>query len=220
MWNKKLVIMCLLTSIIAIIGTSCTKETHRSDNTPTSQVSDNQGDNRLDQKDIYIKNHPLLEKTPFYTATIDDIKENCSEVLDISYSEERIDGGFTYYKGDGITYITAEDGRLYSVILTNDDYKFGCGLKVGMDESEINNLGISFNVYNKDEIGVDKKVNSYLLSCKIGPLSMFDFDTLYYYKATLYDETGSNYNGYCLGLAALMKDGKLTAVFTDWSNAN
>ncbi len=194
-------------------------------NIPTTQDSNNKEENRIDKEDIFIKSHSLLKNTPFYTATIDNVKEKCLEKLDITYSEEKSDGYLTYYKGDGITYITTEDGSLYSIILTNNKYEFGCGLKVGLDESEISNLDISFRIYNKDEIGVDKKVNSYLLSYEIGPLSMFDFDTLYYYSATLYDEnkTESHVDGFtgrCMGLMAFMKGGKLIAVSTDWPNAN
>lgn len=194
-------------------------------NIPTTQDSNNKEKNRIDKEDIFIKSHSLLKNTPFYTETIDNVKEKCLEKLDITYSEEKLNGYLTYYKGDGITYITTEDGSLYSIILTNNKYEFGCGLKVGLDENEISNLDISFRIYNKDEIGVDKKLNSYLLSYEIGPLSMFNFDTLYYYSATLYDENETEshvdvFTGRCMGIMAFMKDGKLIAVSTDWPNAN
>ena len=180
---------------------------------PTPKDLSNKEENRINKEDIFIKNHPLLKNTPFYMTTIDKIKEKYPEKLDITNSEERVDGNFIYYKGDGIVYITREDGSLYSVILTNNNYEFGCGLKVGMDESDISNLGFSFKVYNSDEIGVDKKVSTYLLSCKIGPLSMFDFDTLYYYSATLDNGNEKDgFTGYCLGLMALMKDGKFIVI--------
>jgi len=226
MRDKKIIIMCFTLFIMVIAGTGCTKKKAQTEigNISTPQDSYTKDENRIDKEDIFVKNHPLLENTSFYTTTIDNIKEKCPEKLDITYSEERLDGYLTYYKGDGIIYITTEDGILYSVILTNNKYEFGYGLKVGMDESEISDLDILFNIYNKDEIGVDKKVNSYLLSCEIGPLAMFDFDTLYYYSAALYDENETEnqdgFTGRCLGLMAFMKDGKLIAVFTDWPNAN
>jgi hypothetical protein len=205
---------------MVLAGTSCTNETKQTENISTPQDSNNKEGNRIDRNEIFIKDHPLLKNTPFYTTTIDNIKEKCPENLNITYSEESADGHFTYYKGDGIIYITAEDGSLFSVILTNNNYEFNCGFKVGMNESEISNLGIPFNKYNKDEIGVNKKIYSYLLGFKTGPLSMFDFDKLYYYKATLCDDKVISYNGRCIGLMAFMKDGKLIAVCTDWPNAN
>ncbi len=232
MRNKKMIIMHLIIFIMVISGTGCGKETAqtKTDNITISQSFDikeekpiDKGENRMDKEDIFVISHPLLKDVPFYTTTIDNIKEKCSEKLDITYSEERMDGYLTFYKGDGIIYITTEDGSLYSVILINNKYEFDCGLKVGMDKSEINNLDIPFNRYNKVDIGTDKKINSYLLSFEIGPLSMLDFDYLYYYSAVLYDENEDHmddFTGRCMGLMAFMKDGKLIAVSTDWPNAN
>lgn len=222
---RNIIIMCFIIFIMVTAGTGCTKKAMQTDNLPTPQDFNKKEENRIDKEDIFIESHSLLKNTLFYTATIDSVKEKCSEKLDITYSEEKLDGRLTYYKGDGIIYITTDDGWLYSVILTNDNYEFGCGLKVGMDENEINDLGIPFNIYDKNEIGVDKKISSYLLSYETGPVSMFDFDTLYYYSAALYseDETENqidSFAGGCMAFMAFMKDGNLVAVSTDWPNAN
>lgn len=222
---KKLKIIYFIVFIIVMVGTGCTKEVIQDDNNILIQPDNGSDERRINENDILIKEHPLLENTPFYSTTIEDIEEKYSEKLAVSYSEEKLDGFLTYYKGDGIVYITTEDGGLYSVILTNDNYEFGCGLKIGMSESEINKLNLSFSSYDKDEIGVDKKVSSYLLSYEKGPLSMFDFNSLYYYSATLNADVDSDnemdsFSGRCIGLMVLMKDGKSIAVFTDWPNAN
>lgn len=221
---KKIKIIYFIIFII-MIGTGCTKETTKDDNNILIQPDNGSDERQIYENDILIKGHPLLENTPFYNTTMEDIKEKNSEKLAVSYSEEKLDGFLTYYKGDGIVYITTEDGGLYSIILTNDNYEFACGLKTGMSESEINKLNLSFNIYDKDEIGVDKKVSSYLLSYKKGPLSMFDFDSLYYYSAILNagDDTDNemdSFAGSCIGLIVFMKDGKSIAVSTDWPNAN
>ena len=210
-----------LIAIMVTIAVGCTKKTTwtETDNMPTPQDSIKDDENQIDKKDIFIKNHPLLKNTPFYSTTINDIKENFPEPLDVTFSEESADGHFIYYQGDGIIYITDSNGWLYSVILTKDKYEFGCGLKVGMEESKISDLDIPFHTCKKDEIGVNKKVYTFLLSFEIGPVSMFDFDTLYYYSAALQDENEPE-DGHCLGIMAFMKDGELVAVFTDWPNAN
>ena len=210
---------------MAMAGTGCTKEATPDDNILIQPDINGKEEKQINEKDILVKGHPLIENTPFYSTTIDDIEEKYTEKLEVSYSEEKLDGFLTYYKGDGIVYITTEDGGLYSVILTNNNYEFGCGLKTGMSESEISNLNLSFSIYDKDEIGVDKKISSYLLSYKTGPLSMFDFDSLYYYSAPLYTEEDSDnemdsFAGRCIGLMVFMKDGKSIAVSTDWPNAN
>ncbi len=222
---KKIIIIYFITFIMVMVGTGCTKETTQDDNILIQPDVNGNEEKQINEKDISIKGHPLLANTPFYNTTIDDIEEEYSEKLEVSYSEEKLNGFLTYYKGDGIVYITTEDGGLYSVILTNDNYEFGCGLKIGMSESEINKLNLSFSSYDKDEIGVDKKVSSYLLSYEKGPLSMFDFNSLYYYSATLNADVDSDnemdsFSGRCIGLMVLMKDGKSIAVFTDWPNAN
>ncbi|WMJ86820.1 hypothetical protein [Anaerocolumna sp. MB42-C2] len=222
---KKLKIIYFIIFIIVMVGTGCTKETTKDDNNILIQPDNGSDERQINENDILIKEHPLLENTPFYSATIENIKGKYSEKLAVSYSEEKLDGFLTYYTGDGIVYITTEDGGLYSVILTNDNYEFACGLKTGMSESEINKLNLSFNIYDKDEIGVDKKVSSYLLSYKKGPLSMFDFDSIYYYSAILNAEVDSDnemdsFAGRCIGLIVFMKDGKSIAVSTDWPNAN
>lgn len=211
--NKKIISIGILLLILIMSGNSCSKKAALTNDTTSSDS--------ISSDSILIKNHSLLDTTPFYNVSMEQIEETGKEEFDITFSEERSNGRFTYYTGNGIIYISINDKDIYSILLTDNTYELNCGIKVGMKEDEISSLELPFDEYSKDEIGVDKKISSFLLNCKIGPVSMLDFDTLYQYNATLTsDNQNDNYDGSCIGLLAFVKDGKVIAVSTDWPNAN
>lgn len=211
--NKKIISISILLLLLIMSGTSCSKK--------AALTNDSTSSDSISSDSILIKNHSLLDSTPFYHVSMEQIEETSKEEFDITFSEERSNGQFTYYTGAGIIYISINDKDIYSIILTDNTYELNCGIKVGMNEDEVSRLELPFDEYSKDKIGVDKKISSFLLSCEMGPVSMLDFDTLYQYNATLTsDDQNDSYGGSCLGLLAFVKDGKVVAVSTDWPNAN
>ncbi len=216
--NKKIISIVILLLIVIMSGNSCSKKaaiTH--DSTSIESISSDS----ISSDSILIKNHSLLDTNPFYTVSMEQIGETSEEEFDITFSEERSNGRFTYYTGNGIIYISINDNDIYSILLIDNTYELNYGIKVGMKEDEIRSLDLPFDEYSKDEIGVDKKISSFLLSCEIGPVAMLGFDTLYQYNATLTsDDQNDNYDGSCIGLLAFVKEGEVIAVSTDWPNAN
>ncbi|MFQ9704482.1 MAG: hypothetical protein ACLR0U_25660 [Enterocloster clostridioformis] len=141
---------------------------------------------------ILISNHPILNKTPFFAASLGDVLTSSYEEYS---SAETEDGYWDFFEEAGIIYATGEPEketdfsskrRLGGVVLQRPQYEFCCGLKVGIKCSRPNGNG--FNLFN--ESSLENIPNySFLTFLK----EKFDCDEVYIATEALsYDATYSN----------------------------
>lgn len=159
--------------------------------------------------DNLINNHDLLNETPCMECRVQDIKFYQGEPKKcIDYMDEN--GVFHHYMiYDGIIYVVlgeAEiepDRTIDHVILTNELYSLSMGIQVGMEEEEIAETGIYFDVIqNGDDLDSEllSGVSGYLRKMKIA------YDTIYYAESSFEEN---------VAVAVMVKDGKITRIATD-----
>lgn len=179
-------------------------------------VNEPAGGYEFSVKDIFIKRHELLSEECFWRV---DIKELHTEDLEVSKSEERANGPYLFWAGEGIIYVTNTSAGIYplGVILTNDKYSLGCGLKVGMTVEEMKDLEIPLRQYVEGEVYLGN-----IMRTTKGPLAELDYDAIYYYFGEISPEEVEEYQvdtSTCRGINVLMKDEKIAAICLDFPTA-
>lgn len=172
-------------------------------------------DEAFTEQDAYVIGHPMLSSTLFLNVGIQDI-QNIESEMTKHEGEEMLDGHFTYWYGDAITYVTnsAMDEVLYGIILSEDQFELGCGLKVGMNEADIAGLSLPFEEVSKEDYPMD----SLFVADMSSPLQVLDYDTVYLYQFGQIPESIQNrvpaLKGSRISITALVKDGTVISVFT------
>ncbi len=112
--------------------------------------------NLLSVEDILVENHGVLQDYVFQHLTWKDLSEKIPDNYEEWISEEGADGRMIYRTIEGVTYILPEFGANQNagILLTDEKYKLGCGLQVGMDANNIDELEIPLEIYTKEEYGV------------------------------------------------------------------
>lgn len=185
------------------------------------QIKSNQMDNQISNdefsvEDVYVVGNPILSNCLFLKVNIDDIKNIESDFVGYD-GDEHANGNFTYWEGNGITYVTHStmEGDLYAIIIITDQYHLGCGLKVGMKEDEIAALKLPFTACSKEDYPRD----SFFLEDSGSPLQAQDYDTIYLYQFGRIPEDAVKENSIITGgrisITALVKDGIVVSVFTN-----
>lgn len=152
--------------------------------------------NVLSVEDILVENHVILQEYVFQYISWKDISEKISGNYEEWISEEGANGRMIYRTAEGITYILPEYqkdipvNQIAGILLTDEKYKLGCGLQVGMDADNIDEIGIPLEIYNKDENGIgleNKKGEGIALYKGMDNEAIIRFDYAY-----------SNFNGFVL----------------------
>ena len=159
---------------------------------------------------ILISNHPILNKTPFFAASLGDVLTSSYEEYS---SAETEDGYWDFFEEAGIIYATGgpeketdfSSKRIRGVVLTTPQYEFCCGLKVGINVQDLMEMDLIFNESSLENI----PNYSFLTFLK----EKFDCDEVYIATEALsYDATYSNL---IYRLLAFVKNDKVIAVSVD-----
>lgn len=159
--------------------------------------------------DILINNHELLNEMPCMECRVQDIKQYQGEPKkSIDYMDEN--GLYHHYMiYDGIIYVVLGEANVEPertidhVILTNELYSLAMGIQVGMEEDEITETGIYFDlIKNGDDLDSQllSGISGYLRKMKIA------YDTIYYAESCFEEN---------VAVAVIVKDGKITRIATD-----
>ena len=192
--------------------------------------------NELLLEDLFIPEDECLKDASFMTTNIMESILKYYPDLTPTKSEEGANGHCTYWKRDGIEYITAgheyyrteygADGSETEVIEKYEDmdvfglsivsgYSFSCGLRPGMKESELKQYFPCMKKVDKDD---DTYLISHNLRDKMGPLQTTDFDYAYYYVRGASDEEVEKYHisrSIAYSVTAFIKDGVVCKLFLD-----
>lgn len=125
--------------------------------------------------DISVQNHEILSKYAFQWISWKDVSSVIENDYEEWISEEGANGRMVYRTSDGVTYILpehfegAEVNQIAGVLIQDKKYQLSNGLAVGMQESEIANIDMPFQRYEKDVNGrgltsknINKMINKLL----------------------------------------------------------
>lgn len=171
----------------------------------------------LSPADVYVTGHPVLSSALFLDCSLSTM-EAVEDPMAQTVSQESIfDGNFIYSQGAGITYVThiSLNGALYGIILPEDQFLLGCGLRVGMGEEELSALSLPFEKCSREDYPMD----SLYLTDPGCPLNTVEFDSAYVFSmGELPQELHPDsplFSGGRLSVTALVKEGRVVSVFTD-----
>lgn len=128
--------------------------------------------------DLFLNNQPLLQERLWIWADWKQILTGSDQPYQESVSSGDHDLKFSYRKMQGITYVTPQyetgdaEENLCAILVTDEKYEFGCGLRVGMSEEKLNSLGMPLT---KNEKGKFESLDLQLLSDLVDE----DYDCLY-----------------------------------------
>lgn len=169
----------------------------------------------LSISDTVINNHELLNDSPCTEYTVKDIYQYYGKPEKIITQKDEKEAYRHYLVYDGIMYVVVNDKKDFKyidtdqaeyidyVILTSRLYSMSVGIQAGMEEAELLETGIDFEmIKNGDDL------DSELLSGKTGYLRKMriPYDTIYYAESS-YDEN--------IALAVMVKGGKVSQIATD-----
>lgn len=183
--------------------------------------------------DLFIPEDECLKNASFMTANImENILKHYPDLKPVK-SEEGTNGHLTYWKRDGIEYITwgYESTNADGTVQKDEDMdivglsivsgcSFSCGLKPGMKESDLIQY---FPCMIKFDKGDDTYFRSSIMRDKMGPLQTTDYDYAYYYSHGASDEDVEKYHisrSIAYSVSALIKDGVVCRIVLDSPTAN
>lgn len=173
------------------------------------------GEEGVPDKKIRISNHPVLNKTPYFTVSLSDVLSSSYEEYSSPETEDRY---LNFFEEEGIIYATVEPDRktdystkrIRGVVLTTPQYEFGCGLKVGLKVQDLMEMDLIFNESSLESI----PNYSFLIFLK----ERFDCDSVYIATEVLsYDAT---YFNLIYRFLAFVKNDRVVAVSVDDSLGN
>lgn len=175
--------------------------------------------------DIFVSGKPFVEERPFMLININDIIST-GRALEKTESTEHANGHFIYWKDEGITYVTHSTGtNLVSLILNKSGLALNCGLKIGMKETEIQSLGLTFEKFVKEDLLDESKSLTFagsLMRDEKNPINTEDFDSLYVYVGSIPEEEMVEYGintTSCVSIVALIKDETISNIILDMPTA-
>lgn len=166
---------------------------------------------------LYVTGHPVLSSALFLNCNLSTMENIENSIVRTDSAQSIFHGNFIYCQGAAITYVThtSLDGALYGIILPEEQFSLGCGLRVGMGEEELSALGLPFEKCSKEDYPMD----SLYLTDSGCPLNTVEFDSAYVFAmGELPEELSSDnplFSGGRLSVTALVKDGRVVNVFTD-----
>ena len=148
-------------------------------------------------------------------------------------SEEGANGHCTYWKRDGIEYITTgcdstdaagtaikyEDMNVFGLSIVSG-CSFNCGLRPGMKESELKQY---FPCMKKTDKIEDDYMDRIIMSGEMGPLQTTDFDYAYCYERWVSEEDAEKYrisSSVAYRVIAFIKDEVVCKFFLSIPQAN
>lgn len=171
----------------------------------------------LSSANVYVTGHPVLSSALFLDCSLSTMEAVEDPMAQTVSRESIFDGNFMYSQGAGITYVThtSLNGALYGIILPEDQFLLGCGLRVGMGEEELSALSLPFEKCSREDYPMD----SLYLTDPGCPLNTVEFDSAYVFSmGELPQELHPDsplFSGGRLSVTALVKEGRVVSVFTD-----
>lgn len=173
------------------------------------------GEVGMPDKKIWISNHPVLNKTPYFTVSLSDVLSSSYKEYSSPDTEDRY---LNFFEEEGIIYATVESDseteyptkRISGVVLTTPQYEFGCGLKVGLNVQDLMEMDLIFNESTLESI----PNYSFLTFLK----ERFDCDSVYI--ATEILSYNATYSNLTYRFLAFVKNDKVVAVSADDSLCN
>lgn len=161
--KKKIAVYILFLLMLGLYGCESEKEESAQKNeVNTAKVyekHDTETMNSLSVEEILVEDHAVLQQNVFQWISWSDISQQLTEDYVEWVSEEGANERMVYRTVDGVTYILPEywEGamldQIAGILLTDEKYKLGCGLQVGMDEDKIDELKMPLRIYVRDELG-------------------------------------------------------------------
>lgn len=108
--------------------------------------------------DLFVDNHPVLDEKLWTWTGWSTISQMSNETYEESKSEEGANGWWVFQKGDGITYLLlqytadSEPEDIAAITITSDKYQLGCGISVGMEEADLQELAIPLREFSEEEV--------------------------------------------------------------------
>lgn len=196
------------------------EETGRETDTGSQDVVKNE----LTIPDIFIPEDECLKNALFMTGSMECVLKYNPELERVT-TVDHGNGYLVYWKGDGIEYVDfCEDMDIYGIVIT-DHYSLNCGLKIGMEESDLQQ---KFPVMEKFEKGNLTKgqgiivFSSSLMNDEMGPLSTTDYDYVYACACAASDEEVEEYQitgTIAYSVIAFIKNGKVCKIVLDLPTA-
>ncbi|MGN0398455.1 MAG: hypothetical protein ACI4EL_10705 [Candidatus Fimimorpha sp.] len=237
--KKRIAIYILFLLMISLFGCESEKEEDTSKNEASTEKAFEECAteiiNSLSVEEILVENHTVLQKYAFQWISWKDVSQQLTEDYIEWVSEEGANGRMVYRTVDGVTYILPEywEGALVDqiggILLTDEKYKLGCGLQVGMDEDNIDELKIPLRIYVEDETGTglnNKDAGGIALYNGMNNEDIIEFDYAYSYdegfvlseeeQKEKIDELGlpeECYSETHFILIAFVKDEKVSGIF-------
>ncbi len=184
--------------------------------------------NELLLQDLFIPEDECLKNASFMTPDIMESVLKYYPDLKPVKSEEGEHGHFTYWKRDGIEYITwgYEGTDAAGIVTKYEDMdvvglsivsgcSFSCGLKPGMQERELIQYFPCMKEFDKVD---DTYFRSLIMKDKMGPLQTTDYDYAYYYSRGASDEEVEKYHisrSIAYSVSAFIKDGVVCKIVLD-----
>lgn len=176
--------------------------------------------NELVISDIFIPEDECLKHTPFMSGSVECVLQD-NPNLERVKSEERANGYFNYWKGDGIEYVTYGEEQNICGIIISDHYSLDCGLKIGMEEADLQKNFPVMDRYEKENLLRERGqiiFSGNMMCDKLGPLQTTDYDYAYACVCGASEEEVEEYQinvttGY--SVTAFIKDGKVCKIVLD-----
>ena len=189
--------------------------------------------NELLLEDLFIPEDECLKDASFMTTNImESILKYYPDLTPVK-SEEGANGHCTYWKRDGIEYITTgcDSTDAAGTVIKYENMEvlglsivsgcsFSCGLKSGMKESELKQYFPCMEKIDKIE---DTYLAGFIMRDKMGPLQTTDFDYVYHYRRGASEEEVEKYRisrSIAYSVTAFMKDGEVCKLFIDSPTTN
>lgn len=188
--------------------------------------------NELLLEDLFIPKDECLKDASFMTANImESILKYYPDLTPVK-SEEGANGHCTYWKRDGIEYITTgcdstdaagtaikyEDMDVFGLSIVSG-CSFNCGLRPGMKESELKQY---FPCMKKVDEVDNIYLNTIIRNDKMGPIQTTNFDYMYCYIRGASDEEVEKYRisgTIAYSVVAFIKDGEVCMLFLNLPTA-
>ena len=174
--------------------------------------------------DILIPENIYLDEIPFMIVNIEHILEYNPELEKIE-GQEGMNGHYNYWKDSGIEYVTySSEKNLIGIILYNGNYSLANGIRVGMAETELLQMGYPFEkCEDETSSGLGAIVfGSSLLRDGKGPFKTIDYDYVYAYVGNVSENEAHDYDiseMTCYSIVLLIKDGVVNEIILDLPTA-
>lgn len=146
--------------------------------------------------DVFMENHPVLKDRLWKWTSWEEIQRLCPENYEEKISEEGANGWIIYEIGEGIMYALPQyiegkkEDQIAAVMLTSDKYKLRCGLQVGMEEKQLEEVGMPLSRYPKEIINAPEGGISLLKGME--DVGIPEYDSIYCFDNGVMNEQEMN----------------------------